>query len=409
MKILEINVFYYRFGGSETVMFNTCDILKEAGHEVVNFALKWNKNLPSPQSNYFPESKETRKGFLKPIKDFFTYFYHKEAAKKLDLLLTNEKPDIAQVHLFWGQITPSVLPVLKKHNIPIVFTIHDYRMVCPNYTFRNGLGNVCEECYGKRFWKCLTNKCCQGSYVLSAMMSMEMYFRNTFFFPPQYIDGLIYVSNFAKQQHEKYMPALKDKQNIVLYNLSDNIIDSAKKPLSNRYYLYFGRLSYEKGISTLIRVMIKHPELDLKIVGAGALTDDLKRIVDINNCSNIEFLGFKKGDDLQELIMNAYFIIVPSEWYENNPMTIIEGYSVSTPVIGARIGGIPEIVEDGNTGFLFESGNENDLENVILRADSLSENAYKKLQDNALLFARKNFDRNNYYPRLIEFYKRFIN
>lgn len=407
MKVLEINVFNYRFGGSEAVMLNTTDILRENGHEVIHFSLKWNKNLPSPQEKYFPESKETRKGLFKSINNIIGYFYHKEAAEKLDKLLCDEKPDIAQIHLLWGQITPSVLPVLKKHHIPVIFTIHEYRMVCPNYTFRNGSGQICEQCKGRKFWKCITNKCCQGNYLLSTMMAAEMYFRNAFLYPPNYINGLIYVSNFAKQQLEKFMPPLRNKDNIILYNLSDHIYDSVNIPSTPRYYLYFGRLSYEKGIGTLVNVMIKHPEYNLKIVGTGAEEQILNKQILESGCSNIEMLGFKKGKELQSLVRNAYFIIVPSEWYENNPMTIIEGYSASTPVIGARIGGIPEIIKDSETGYLFTSGSESDLESILHKADTLSENDYMDIRRQALSFAKKNFSRENYYPRLIKFFERF--
>lgn len=408
MKILEINVFYYRFGGSESVMFNTTDILREEGHEVIHFSLKWDKNISSNQGLYFPESKETRKGTFKSLRNLTNYFYHREAAQKLDLLLANEKPDIAQIHLFWGQITPSVLPVLRKHNVSIVFTIHEYRMVCPNYTFRNGKGQICEKCQGNKFWKCITNKCCQNSYLLSSIMAAEMYFRNRFFFPPKYIDGIIYVSKFAKKKHEEYLPETITKENIVLYNLSDKIYSSANTPSGDHYFLYFGRLSYEKGIRTLINVMVLHPEWKLKIVGAGAEEAELKRIAVNNNSKNIEFLGFKEGQDLMNLIRNAYFIIVPSEWYENNPMTIIEGYSASTPVIGADIGGIPEIIEDNKTGFLFESGNEVALAAVMKKANELGETDYISMRREALRFANDHFNRKQYYPRLVDFFNKII-
>ena len=408
MKILQVNVYYYRFGGSESVMFNTTDLLRANGHEVIHFSLKWENNLDSPQSQYFPESKETRKGVLAPIKNVITYFYHREAAKKLDQLLKKEKPDLAQIHLFWGQITPSVLPVLKKYNIPVLFTIHEYRMVCPNYTFRNGKGEVCEQCEGKKYWKCIKNKCCKNSYGLSAMMAAEMYFRNTFMPPSKYIDGLIYVSNFAKLMHEKYMPQLSDKSNIVLYNPSDYIYDEVNSPRCPLYYLYFGRLSYEKGIDTLINAMIKRPNCYLKLVGTGAEENSLKNKVKEGGYTNIEFLGFKKGDELKDLVRNAYFIIVPSEWYENNPMTIIEGYSASTPVIGARIGGIPEITIDGVTGFQFDSGSEASLLNAIDKAEILSNEDYMTMRRNTLKFARNHFAKDNYYNQLIKFYKLFV-
>lgn len=178
MKILEINVYNYRKGGSEAVYFSTMELLKEHGDEVVNFALKWPENAPSVYEQYFPESKETRRGILKPVKNIVNYFYDAEAAKKMEALIEAEKPDLAQVHLIWGQITGSILPVLKRHHIPVIFTIHEYRIVCPAYTFRNGLGEVCEQCQGKHFYKCVTNKCCKGSYGLSAMMAAEQYFRN---------------------------------------------------------------------------------------------------------------------------------------------------------------------------------------------------------------------------------------
>lgn len=408
MKLLEINVFNYRLGGSETVMLNTSDLFRKQGHEVIHFSLKWKKNVPCEQSKYFPESKETRGGLFKYLKNILTYFYHNEARQKLDKLLANEKPDIAQIHLFWGQITPSVLPVLKKHNVPVIFTIHEYRMVCPNYTFRNGKGEVCEQCEGKKFWKCVANKCCQGSYLLSVMMAAEMYFRNTFFNPAIYIDGLVYVSEFAKKQHEKYMPALKKKKNIVLYNLSDYIYDVVNIPVVPRYYLYFGRLSYEKGIGTLVSAFVNMPDKKLKIVGTGIETENLKKLATENGCENIEFLGFKKGQELHELVRNAYFVIVPSEWYENNPMTIVESYSASTPVIGAKIGGIPEIVDEGKTGFLFASGNQQELESCLDIAHCLEHNVYIEMRRNALFFARKYFNRDNYYSQLYSFFRGYI-
>ena len=389
-------------------MFNTTDLLRANGHEVIHFALNWRDNLDSPQSQYFPESKETRRGILAPIKNILTYFYHWEAAEKLDLLLRKEMPDLAQVHLFWGQITPSVLPVLKKYNIPVLFTIHEYRMVCPNYTFRNGKGEVCEQCEGKKYWKCIINRCCKNNFGFSVMMAAEMYFRNTFMHPSKYIDGLIYVSNFSKLMHEKYMPQLRDIGNIVLYNLSDYIYDEENIPSHPHYYLYFGRLSYEKGVGTLINAMISRPNCKLKIVGKGSEETSLQNRVSDGNYTNIDFLGFKKGKELKDLVRNAYFIIVPSEWYENNPMTIIEGYSASTPIIGARIGGIPEITIDGITGYQFDSGCETSLLKAIDKAENLSSEDYMTMRSNALNFARKHFAKDNYYNQLISFYNRFV-
>ncbi|HAT61939.1 MAG TPA: glycosyl transferase [Prevotella sp.] len=406
MKILEINVFHYRKGGSEAVYFSVSDLLREHGDKVINFALKWKENLPSAQSKYFPESKETRKGILRPIKNIVGYFYNHEAAKKLEELIEVEKPEIAQIHLIWGQITGSILPVLKRHHIPIVFTIHEYRIVCPAYTFRNGKGKVCEQCKGKYFYKCIQNKCCKDSYALSAMMAAEQYLRNWYTSPSKYADGIIYVSNFAKSKLEQYMPALKNRPNTVLYNLTDNFKSKdAITKKNDKYFLFFGRLSYEKGIKTLITAFKETALCRLKIAGTGPLETELKEFVKNNKMDNVEFLGYQSGKPLQDLVSGAYFIMVPSEWYENNPMTIIEGYAEGVPAIGAEIGGIPEIIDNGRTGYLFESGNKKELAEFVRKANELDDNTYLDFCRNALTFAKEHFDRKKYYPRLMNFFQ----
>lgn len=407
MKILLIDVYNFNKGGAETVCFNTGKLLEEHGHKVVYFTLKWFHNKPSPFSKYFPESKETRDGLLKQVKNLINYFYHFEAAKKIEQLILDEKPDLAHIHLMWGQITPSIFPVLKKYHIPILFTVHDYRIVCPAYTFRDGNGRICEACQGRHFYKCFTHTCCKGSKMMSAIMAAEQYFRNVFFNPAKYIDGFIYVSNFARSIQEKYMPLLKSKPNITLYNFSTSIVCEPRTMPTDKYFLFFGRLSYEKGVMTLLKAFKDLPQCRLKVVGTGPKEEELKAFARDNGMKNVMFLGYKTGKELTDLVSNAYFVIVPSEWYENNPMTIIEAYSVGTPVIGARIGGIPEIVVDGQTGFRFESGNVEDLCRIILQADSLDSNAYTALSRGTIDFANQNLSKESYWKKLIEFYNRF--
>lgn len=408
MKILLIDVYNYNKGGAETVCFNTGKMLEEHGHKVIYFTLKWADNKPSPYSKYFPESKETRRGPLKQIKNMVNYFYHFEAAKKIEQLILDEKPEIAHIHLIWGQITPSIFPVLKKYNIPILFTVHDYRIVCPAYTFRNGKGQICEECQGKYFYKCFTNRCCKGSKLMSMVMATELYFRNKFFNPSQFIDGFIYVSNFAKNIQEKYMPAVKSTPNIILYNFSTSIIQKGKSTPKDKYFLFFGRLSYEKGLKTLLTAFKDIPECKLKVVGTGPKEEELKQFVLKTNMQNVDFLGYKQGKELSDLVYNAYFVVVPSEWYENNPMTIIEAYSVGTPVIGAKIGGIPEIVDDGKTGFQFTSANVEELKAIILKTNNLSNEEYSTISNNTIKFANDNLSPHSYWNKLIGFYSNFL-
>lgn len=408
MKIFLIDVYNFNKGGAETVCFNTGKLLEEHGHQVIYFTLKWADNNPSPYSKYFPESKETRRGPLKQIKNMVNYFYHFEAAKKIEQLIQDEKPDLAHIHLMWGQITPSIFPVLKKYNIPILFTVHDYRIVCPAYTFRNGNGQICEECQGRYFYKCFTHTCCKGSKLMSAVMAAEQYFRNAFFNPAKFIDGFIYVSHFAKEIQEKYMPELKSKPNITLYNFSTSITNEVKAMPADKYFLFFGRLSYEKGVKTLLEAFKKMPQCRLKVVGTGPKEDEMKQFALDNSMENVEFLGYKQGKELTDLVSGAYFVIVPSEWYENNPMTIIEAYSMGIPVIGARIGGIPEIVIKGQTGFQFESGNVEDLREKLILADKLNGNEYSDLSANTIRFANENLSKDIYWEKLKGFYNKFV-
>lgn len=243
---------------------------------------------------------------------------------------------------------------------------------------------------------------------MSAVMAAELYLRNAFFNPAKYIDGFIYVSNFARNIQEKYMPSLKSKPNITLYNFSTSIVSEPKTMPTDKYFLFFGRLSYEKGVMTLLKAFKDLPQCSLKVVGTGPKEGELKAFARDDGMKNVTFLGYKTGKELTDLVSNAYFIIVPSEWYENNPMTIIEAYSVGTPVIGARIGGIPEIVVDGQTGFQFESGNVEELRNTVLKVDILDDTAYTRFSKNTINFANKNLSRDSYWRKLIAFYNWFV-
>ncbi|MCM1021730.1 MAG: glycosyltransferase family 4 protein [Muribaculum sp.] len=408
MKVLFIDVYNYRKGGAESVCFNTARLLEEHGHNTIRFTLKWDKNEPSPYEKYFAESKETRRGPARQLKNLVNYFYHTEAAHKLDRLLADEHPDIAHIHLIWGQITGSILPVLRKHGVPVVYTVHDYRLVCPAYTFRNGRGHVCEQCGNGTFWHCFTNNCCKGNRLFSAVMAAEQYFRNAFFNPSSYIDGFIYVSHFACDIQQRYMPATKAAESICLYNFSMTMASQPKRRGEDPYFLFFGRLSYEKGVRTLLEAFRSMPDCQLKLVGTGPEEEALRQFAAENGMNNVRFLGYKSGEDLTDIVEQADFVVVPSEWYENNPMTIVEAYSVGTPVIGASIGGIPEIIIDNTTGYIFESGNAASLSQAIAKARSLDADAYSRMSDSALQFASTNFNPANYCTRILNFYTDII-
>lgn len=412
MKVLLINNYLYRRGGAEVVFLNTGELLKAKGHEVVYFSQEWKENIPCDDAKYFSKGIDTKStGIIDKFKGVSNYFYNSEAARQLEKLIEIEKPEIAHIHNFWGGISGSIFKVLKKHNIPIVHTVHDYRMVCPGYAFKNGKNEICEKCAGKHFLHCISNRCSRGSLAMSTIMCAEMYYRNSFTNPLDNIDSFMFVSNFSYNKFLQYAPRYKEKHCVTMYNFQDaEVLAQADKELAtyNGYYLFYGRLSYEKGIQTLINTFCTLPSLKLKIVGTGPLEKELKELCATKGAANIEFLGFKTGEELFGIIKNAKFVCVPSEWYENNPMTIIESYTLRTPVIGAAIGGITEIIEDEKTGYRFQTGNENDLKRVVENAELLNEEEYARMKDYAEEFAEKNFGKEPYYTNLMELYKQTI-
>lgn len=398
MKVLLLNNFHYRKGGSETVYFQTGRLLAAHGHEVLWFSFADERNVPCPQSEFFPERPSSAIGTS------VSYCYNRSAAKALERLLEKEKPDIAHVHLIWGGLSPSVLKVLRRHHIPVVHTVHDYRLVCPGYLFMDGGGAVCERCSRGYFLPCLSHRCAKGSLPQSLLMTFEMYLRRWFFNPLRLIGGFHFVSKFAYERHLAHEPGYAKAKHSVIYNcLPDSPAPEVKR---GDYFLYCGRLSREKGVHTLIEAFSRDSNLHLKVTGTGPLENELR--AKAASAANIEFCGYRTGEDLSSLLRNCCCVIVPSEWYENNPLSIIEAYSAGKPVIGAAIGGIPEIVREGETGYLFLPSDAEGLLAAAQRLAALSDEDYASLSAGSRRFFEDHFTEEAAYGRLMEFYEELI-
>lgn len=401
MKVLLINNCHWPRGGSETVYFNTARLLKEYGHEVIFFSYEDKRNVITEGREYLIKGSEG----IHKLKE---YFCNMRAAHILDKVLSKEKPDIAHAHLLWGGMTSAIIPVLHKHGVPLVHTAHDYRLVCPAYLFKDGKGHQCERCKGGRYYECAIHCCSKGKMMESALMMMEMYYRSWKFNPLNLIDGFIFVSNFSRNKHVEFEPRFNETKTIVLYNFpSKHLEESYNKNVDSydSYFLFYGRLSAEKGILTLIKAFERCPQMQLKVVGIGPQESELKRYVANHQMKNVTFLGYKNGKDLFDIVANAKYVCVSSECYENNPMTIVEAYSLGTPVIGASIGGITEVIFDAETGYKFESGNVDSLVGTLNKANNVDKKFYATLKHGAYDFAHNNFSSRKYLEKLIGFYK----
>ena len=363
MKILMVNKFLYPNGGSETYIFKLGDYFKSAGHEVQYFGMEHEGRIVGNNVNAYTSDMDFHGGSkLSKLTYPLKTIYSRDARKKIRLVLDDFAPDVVHLNNFNYQLTPSIILEVNKwrkqtgHKCKIVFTAHDYQLICPNHMMNNpNTGENCEKCVGGKFASCIKGKCIHGSTAKSAIGAMEAYFWNNINKAYKYIDRIICCSEFMKQKMDTN-PLFAEKT-VAMHNFID--VDGNTVAEKSDYVLYFGRYSYEKGIDTLINACKALPDIKFKFAGTGPLEDELCGI------DNIENLGFVTGDDLRLLISKAMFSIYPSQWYENCPFSVMESQMYSTPVLGANIGGIPELIRVGETGELFESGNVNELTDKI--------------------------------------------
>ena len=352
MKILLANKFFFMNGGSERVFFQERDFLLKNGIHVMDFSMEDPRNLHSDYASYFVSNinYHTKQGPLARLKQAAKFIHSREAVSKLESLVKNERPNIAHLHNIYHQLTPSIISVLKRSHVKVVLTSHDTKLICPNYLMLAG-GKICSSCCGGSFWKpFFTN--CTGSRTEGLLLAMEAYYHkwigsydmvDLYLSPSRFLAGLL--SQRIPDDRIRLLP---------------NGVDAKGYPAASAdqgYALYFGRLSREKGVETLLEAhKAVCDAIELKVVGTGPLEAGLR---DIH--PQVGFLGYQSGEALKAIIADSAFVVVPSEWYENCSMVVLEAMALGKPVIGSRTGGIPEQVEDGVTGLLFEMGNVDEL------------------------------------------------
>lgn len=402
LRILQINNFHFRKGGADVVYLNTCSLLRQKKHDVFCFSTINNKNVKIGENEFFIEKKNLfNSTIIQKIFQYPGFVFSNKTRKKLDLLLKKVKPDIAHIHNYKGYLSNSIFSVLKSNNIPVVFTAHDFGLVDPHNLLLNGRGDISESTINKSSFFSVLEKSNRNSYLYSFLSYLEYNFNRTFFSFEKYIDSVICVSKFSKIIFEK---CKKFKINPThIYNFQPNLNKIIPNHNKGDYLLFFGRLSKEKGIQTLINAWNnkKKNSHKLKIVGSGDVQIPIQ--------SGVEYLGFKSGNELNEIIKNASFVVVPSEWYENNPLTIIESFSHGKPVIGSRVGGIPELIENKKNGFIFEMKNYNELSTIIDSVVEMSQDEYHFMSLSARQSALKYFSPENHYKKLIKIYYKLVN
>lgn len=409
MKILLINKYHYIKGGSETYYFGLKKMLEDNGHSVVVFSMKDEKNYPSEFEEYFVDNidyEDTR--WKRKISNAMKLIYSNQAYQRLCRLIDQTKPDIAHVNLIYHQISPSIFHALKKNNIPIVYTAHDYKIICPNYKCFNVKG-LCTRCYDGKFHNCLRYKCHKDSFSKSLLVTVEAYVHKIL---KSYnlAEKIICPSRFMYDQLIR--GGVKKDKLVVLPNFITEELylqtPGKMKIDQDISILFYGRLSKEKGIELLIEAKKQlSAEVRLKIIGTGPEEERLKQKVKDESIANIEFLGFMQGEDLYREIRSSICTVIPSIWNEVFGLTIVESYCFGVPVIGSSIGGIKEIIKDDVTGNLFKCGNINDLAKKINGLLNKNSKEYQLMSDNCLA-EKNNYDPKLYYQGIIEIYGQLI-
>ena len=403
-----VNKFLHPKGGAETYTFKVGEYLQLQGHEVQYFGMNHEGRCVGNAVDAYTSDMDFH-GHLTLEKMTYSLktIYSREARRKIRLVLDDFQPDVVHLNNFNYQLTPSVILEIQKwkrqngHKCKIVFTAHDYNLICPNHMLNNPVTHQnCEKCLGGHFINCAKGKCIHRSRVKSLVGMMEGYFwrwMRTY----RYIDCIICCSTFLKSKMDRN-PMFAEKT-IVMHNFV-NRIEGTGFPFESEdvekkdYVLYFGRYSEEKGINTLVEACRELPEINFVFAGAGPLEGKLTGI------KNIENVGFQRGEKLEKLIREARFSVCPSEAYENCPFSVLESQLYGTPVLGAAIGGIPELIQDGVTGELFESGNRIELRTKLLDLWS-NKKKTEKYAENYKVFDNDYRSLGQYCLKLIEIYQ----
>lgn len=355
MRILEISPYNFVHGGSDRYFLTVSQLLEQAGHTVHRLCKRDDRSLPSPDEQFFVPGINTNGA---SVGDAFRMLYSRAAAQNLEALLDAHPIDLVHLHIYYGHFSGSILSVLKRRGIPMVQTVHDYKLACPISTF-NRHGQICEDCQTGRFWQALRHRCNRGSPARSALSMTEAYLTNALGAKTA-MDRYIAVCRF---QADRLIAHGLPKERV---HVLHNFVDPEDFPAVTRTsppdsIVYFGRIERSKGIEMLLDAYLALPgelrtKTRLRLAGNGAYVDELKaRIAQIGDPS-VEFLGFLSGDQINALHDDALCTVLTPYVYENCSMSVLESLSRGVAVVASKMGGLPEIVDDGEDGLIVPVG-----------------------------------------------------
>ncbi len=392
--LLSINNYYYVRGGAEAVFLAHNEIFASAGWEVVPFCMNHDKNLASDWREYFVDEIElgSNDSVAGRLRNSVKAIYSREAQKKVGRLLHKLNPDLAHGHNIYHHISPSILSTLSKNGIPTLLTLHDLKLACPAYRMITHDG-ICERCKGGGLYNAARNRCMHGSTPLSIWVTVEAYVHRFLQSYEKYVDRFIVPSRFYISKFEEWGWAA-DRFTYIPNFVNGDEIRPEFRP--GEVFVYFGRLSGEKGLETLIKASAA-TDLGVEIIGTGPEEEKLKSIASQLG-ARVEFPGFLSGEALFDRLRAARAIVLPSEWYENAPISLLEAYAAGKPVIGASIGGIPELITE-ERGCTFDAFSADSLAEALTRFDNMPDSELEQMGHNARTYVLDVHSRQSYLDK----------
>jgi len=407
MRILMANTYHYLRGGDSAYALGISQALRERGEDVVPFAMRSGRNLPSEHEEHFaPEldypALQAAGGPANAWTVVRNSIYNRQARRSLAGLLDEEPVDLAHLHSVMHHLTASIVLELRSRRVPLVWTLHDAKACCPTTHFlRQGV--PCHACAGGRFHNALRYRCKRGSVAASAVVTVELYLHRLWKIYER-ADLLLAPSRFLRDVLLK--TGLRPRRMEVL----PNYVDLDRFPASEQageHLLYVGRLSPEKGISTLLRAAARHPRLPVVLAGGGELEGPLRRRIDAEGLGHVRLEGHVGQGRLAELLAGARAVALPSECDENCPLAVLEAFASGRAVLGSRRGGIPELVEEGVTGRLVAAGDV-DAWSRALEEVEREPASWAEMGRQARLRAETRYGRRAHVDRLQDLYREVL-
>lgn len=399
MKVLQVSQNLFIRGGSDRMFLDTCALLERHGHTVIPFVARHPENAASSYSEYFPPAAD----FENPgARDLLRFIYSRPAAEAIRRLIREHKPDVAHLHIYYGKLTASILPVLQTEGIPVVHTMHEYRQISPNYTLVHN-DRIDEDCCGMQAWRAALRRFNRGSLSRSALATIEWYV-SRMIGSQRRINRFIAISDFQKRKMADH--GVPEEKISRVYNFVEpgGVLAKRAELGAGGYFLYFGRIERIKGVFTLADAAAALPQIKVKIVGEGNAKAELADYLKNKRINNIELVGFTRGDELKKLIRDSLATVLPAEWYEPFGLTVLESFAQERPVIASRMGALPELIGEGNDGLLFDPGDADALRTQMqtfmsdpARADAMGKAGLAKLLER--------FTPDAHYHELIRVYR----